>query len=91
MTIYFTGVGPVTNPVEAGLPAPASPLSNSELQVTVTVGGQVVRPSFAGLSPGSIGLAQVNVQMPSLPVGDYPVVITVGSASSNAPLISIGH
>ncbi len=91
MTIYFTGIGPVTNPVEAGLPAPVSPLSNSELQVAVTIGGQVVRPSFAGLSPGSIGLAQVNVQVPSLPPGDYPVVITLGSASSNAPLISIGH
>jgi uncharacterized protein (TIGR03437 family) len=89
MTIYFTGVGPVTNPVASGTAAPLTPLSNAELEVTVTIGGQVLEPSFAGLSPGSIGLAQVNVAVPALPPGDYPVVVTVGGFGSNSVLISI--
>jgi uncharacterized protein (TIGR03437 family) len=89
MTIYFTGVGPVTNPVIAGIAAPASPLSNAELDVSVSIGGMVVEPSFAGLSPGSIGLAQANVKVPSLAPGDYPLTITVGGFSSNAVHVSI--
>jgi uncharacterized protein (TIGR03437 family) len=91
MTVYFTGIGPVTNPVAAGQPAPVSPLSNAELQVSVSIGGQSVIPVFAGLSPGSIGLAQANVQVPALAPGDYPVIVTVGTAVSNAPVISIGQ
>jgi uncharacterized protein (TIGR03437 family) len=89
MTIYFTGVGPVTNPVASGMAAPVAPLSNAELEVTVTIGGQVLEPSFTGLSPGSIGMAQVNVAVPALPLGDYPMVVTVGGFSSNSALVSI--
>jgi uncharacterized protein (TIGR03437 family) len=89
MAIYFTGIGPVTNPVASGTPAPYGPLSNAELKVTVSIGGQSIAPSFAGLSPGSIGLAQANVQVPTLAPGDYPVVVTVGGSDSNSVLVSI--
>ena len=89
MTIYFTGIGPVTNPVASGAPATDKPLSNAELQVTVSIGGRSIAPSFAGLSPGSIGLAQANVQVPALAPGDYPVVVTVGGSDSNSVLVSI--
>ncbi len=44
---------------------------------------------FAGLSPGFVGLYQVNIQIPDLPAGTYPVKITAGSAVSNAPTISV--
>jgi uncharacterized protein (TIGR03437 family) len=90
VTIYLTGMGPVTNPVEAGVPAPESRLAVAELPVSVNMGGKMLVPIFAGLSPGSIGLAQVNVQVPALAPGDYPVTVTIGVAVSNAPLISVG-
>ena len=37
---------------------------------------------YAGLSPGSAGLYQVNIQLPSLPDGDYTFTVSIGSASS---------
>ena len=89
MTIFFTGVGPVTNPVATGMIAPLAPLSNAELEVTVSIGGMVLEPSFAGLSPGSIALAQANVEVPVLAPGDYPVIVTVGGFSSNVAVVSI--
>ncbi len=90
VTVYFTGVGPLDHPVATGAPAPIEgPLSRATLPVTVTIGGQTADLSYAGLTPGSISLAQANVVVPALPAGDYPVVIMVGSAASNGPLISV--
>jgi uncharacterized protein (TIGR03437 family) len=57
--------------------------------VTVTIGGQAANLIYTGLTPGSIALAQANVYVPDLPAGDYPVVITVGTAVSNGPVITV--
>ena len=90
ITVYFTGIGPLDHAVATGQPAPLSgPLSRASLPVSVTVGGQTANVVFAGLTPGSVSLAQANVVVPSLSSGDYPVVITVGGAASNAPVISV--
>ncbi|HJZ96807.1 MAG TPA: SBBP repeat-containing protein, partial [Candidatus Solibacter sp.] len=90
ITIYFTGIGPLDNPVPTGAPAPLDgPLSRATLPVTVTIGGQKATVAYAGLTPGSISLAQANVVVPDLPPGDYPVIITVGTFASNGPLISV--
>ena len=55
----------------------------------LTIGAQPADVLYVGLTPGSISLAQANVVMPNLPAGDYPIVIKVGGATSNAPVISI--
>jgi uncharacterized protein (TIGR03437 family) len=90
VTIYFTGIGPLDHAVATGAPAPLDgTLCKPTLPVTVTVGGQLADVQFVGLTPGSISLAQANVVVPNLPGGDYPIVIRVGVASSNAPLISV--
>ena len=89
VTLYLTGIGAVDNPVAAGQPAPNSPLSRAVLPVAVTVSGQTVVQAFSGLTPGSIGLAQVNITVPALPPGDYPVVVMVNGVASNAPVLSI--
>ena len=90
VTVYFTGIGPLDHPVATGAPAPLEgPLSRATLPVAVTIGGQPAALSYAGLTPGSISLAQANVEVPALPAGDYPVVITVGGAASNGPLIRV--
>jgi uncharacterized protein (TIGR03437 family) len=34
-------------------------------------------------------MAQVNVAVPALPLGDYPMVVTLGGFSSNSALVSI--
>src|SRR5262249_55902593 len=84
ITVYFTGIGPLDNAVATGQPAPLSgPLSRASLPAAVTIGGQPASALFVGLTPGSISLAQANVVVPSLPPGDYPVMITIGGAASN--------
>ena len=88
--IYVTGLGAVTNPVATGEPAPLAPLSVAIAPVTATIGGLDATVQFAGLTPGSIGLGQVNLFIPDLPPGDYAVVITVGGVASNSLLITVG-
>ena len=88
--MYFTGIGPLDHLVATGAPAPLDgTLCKATLLVTVTVGGQLADLQFAGLTPGSISLAQANLVVPNLPAGDYPILIKIGGASSNAPLISV--
>jgi uncharacterized protein (TIGR03437 family) len=52
----------------------------------VTLGGVTLRAQdvlYAGVTPGSAGLYQVNLRIPEgTPDGEQPVVIKVGSASS---------
>jgi len=90
VTVYFTGIGPLDHAVATGAPAPlGGPLSRAALPVAITIGGQPADVLYAGLTPGSISLAQANIVTPNLPSGDYPIVITVGGVASNAPVISI--
>lgn len=44
---------------------------------------------FSGLAPGLIGVGQANVQVPSLPTNDYPLVLTVNGVSSNSVTIAV--
>jgi uncharacterized protein (TIGR03437 family) len=50
-----------------------------------------VIPVFSGLSPGFVGLYQVNLQIPSTaPSGNaVPVVLTIGGVQSNTATIAI--
>jgi len=50
-----------------------------------------IMANYLGLTPGFVGLYQANFTVPSLTPGDYPVVVTVGGLSSNAPIISVAQ
>lgn len=89
ITVYLTGIGPLDNPVATDTQAPSSPLSRATLPASATIGGQNAPIGFLGLTPSGIALAQVNLTVPSLAAGDYPVAITIGGVTSNAPLISV--
>lgn len=88
LTIYCTGLGPVTNPPAAGS-AGAGQLTLST--PTVTIGGVPAQVTFSGLAPGFVGLYQVNVQVPaSAPTGNtVALVITIGGVSSNSVTIAV--
>lgn len=64
ISIYCTGLGPVNNQPPSGTKAPANPLSTTLLPPTVNIGGVAAQVVFSGLSPGFIGLYQVNVRVP---------------------------
>ena len=91
VTMYFTGIGPVTNNPGTGKAAPLSPLSQSTSAVGVTVNGISAQPSFTGLTPGFAGLGQVNFQLPAnTPSGNaIPVVLTINGVSSKTVQISV--
>jgi uncharacterized protein (TIGR03437 family) len=55
VTLWGTGLGPVT---------PIGDLEVTRTQPTVTVAGLPAQVLFSGLSPGTPGLYQVNVQVP---------------------------
>jgi uncharacterized protein (TIGR03437 family) len=60
--------------------------------VNVLIGGVSAELSFKGLTPGAVGLYQVNAVIPAgLPAGysDLPIVITVGSHESQ-PGVTLG-
>jgi uncharacterized protein (TIGR03437 family) len=89
VTVYATGLGQLDNPIPTGAAAPSSPLSNAVVAPTVTINGVNAPVVFAGMSPGFVGLAQLDVQIPSLPTGTYPIVIKQDGQASNAPLIDV--
>jgi uncharacterized protein (TIGR03437 family) len=80
MTIYLTGMGATTPQVDAGLPAPTSPLAQASIQPTVTLGGAGLNVGYAGLAPGEVGVYQINASVPSnAPQGlTVPLVISQG-------------
>jgi uncharacterized protein (TIGR03437 family) len=87
---YLTGQGPLDNPVPTGDVAGSAPLSRPALAYSVTIGGMPAVVDFMGMTPGQIALLQANIVVPaSLSPGDYPVVVTVGGARSNGPVITV--
>ena len=78
VVVFATGQGAVTPPVETGRGAPAAPLSGIT-DVAATIGGRTATPLFAGLTPGFVGLLQVNLLVPGdAPAGaQVPVSITL--------------
>lgn len=89
VTVYLTGQGPVNHPVPDGMDAPLSPLADATLTATATIGGVAAPVQFLGLTPSFVGLAQANIEVPSLATGDYPLVITVGGFVSSSALLSV--
>ena len=88
---YFTGGGPVRNHgLQTGTPAPNA-LSPVEGNSSVKVSSKLASVTYVGLTPGFIGLYQVNFQVPRGASGDHPVVLSVGGQASNAPLISVSN
>ncbi|MCC6361945.1 MAG: VCBS repeat-containing protein [Bryobacterales bacterium] len=90
LVVYFTGGGLVNGDRRTGVPAASTTLMQTKLATTVTIGGQQVGVAFSGLTPGSIGLYQVNITVPTnLSPGDYPVAITVGGVTGSPAVVSV--
>jgi uncharacterized protein (TIGR03437 family) len=89
--LYMTGQGPLDTPVPDGAAAPSNPLARATLPVTVTIGGLDAHVAFAGLTPTLTSLFQVNVQIPEIYSGTHPLVVTVGSSTSDVFPISVGN
>jgi uncharacterized protein (TIGR03437 family) len=77
--LYATGLGSspsgtiIQTPIPSGSP------------VTVNVGSAAATVEFAGLV--AVGEFQINIVVPDLPDGEWPVVLQVGAASSQAAVV----
>lgn len=84
LTLWVTGLGP-TNPITTAGQQPTCPNSTCPATTqlpTITVGGVPVTTVFVSILRYA-GLYQVNIQLPaSLPTGDQPIKISMGSYTS---------
>lgn len=87
--LYLTGLGAVSPATSSGELTPyASPITQTSwATLTVTIGGAALPPSavlYAGLTPGSAGLYQINVVLPPNPGSDPVVQVSIGGQVSAA-------
>jgi uncharacterized protein (TIGR03437 family) len=86
LTVYGVSFGP-TNP--AAVPGtPPTGAAQSIYTASVTLGTINLDPTaifYAGVSPGTAGLDQLNIQVPaSIADGDYPLTMTLGTFTTPA-------
>ena len=87
LIIYSNGLGLVDQTVATGA---ASSAANALLPVRVTIGGVEVPVAYAGLTPGFVGLYQVNVHLSSsVPTGDDIAVVLEQNGITSNPLLPI--
>ncbi len=95
VVIYVIGLGPASPSVSSGTasPTPAATVPQTRVcfgQHTVVIQPVCTTAGFAGLTPGLVGLYQVNVTIPSgLPKGNVPIFFTVAGEASDQELIAL--
>jgi len=88
-SLFFTGQGPVDQPEDDGDAPDVGTAVSATLPASATVGGIPAEVHFVGLAPLYPGLAQMNLRIPPLASGTYPVVIKIGDVASNAPRLTV--
>ena len=87
---YLLGLGSLATPIADGAGAPLNPLAVASVTPVVTLNGTPATVLFAGLTPGLVGLYQVNFQVPqNTPNGNAMVVLTQGAFTSNTALMPV--
>ena len=90
VVIYLAGMGSTDNPVRAGDQAPVSPLASVNAVPSVKLGGKPVSLAFAGLTPGLIGVYQINFQVPEdAASGDLSLEVSQSGVSSNVSSLPV--
>src|SRR5262249_51941486 len=90
IVVYVLGVSTLAEPQTTGAGAPLDHFVTFRAALTLNVGGIALVPTFAGLTPGSVGLMQVNFRVPSLAPGNYDLKLTVNGSAANVPKLIIG-
>lgn len=91
ITVYLVGLGAVSPAVGDGAATPASGFTTPTQTVTATIDGMNATVLFAGLTPQAVALGQVNLIVPGIAAGTYPLVIKVGNQASSAAMLSVGY
>jgi uncharacterized protein (TIGR03437 family) len=90
LVLYTTGLGPLSLNLRDGYGAPSSPLAYTTSPLHVFVGGEEARVYFSGLTPGYVGLYQVNFVVPSdAPPGNLDLQIQTPYSSSQVATLPV--
>jgi uncharacterized protein (TIGR03437 family) len=91
ITVYLTGIGVLDGELAAGQAAPSTRLFRAALDSSATIAGRDTPLLFLGLTPGFVGLAQANIQLPAdLPAGNaLELVISVNRQRSNPAQVAV--
>jgi len=90
IVIYLTGLGATDIPVASGAASPLDPLARVVDTPVMTMNGNTIPVQFAGLTPGLVGLYQINFQVPeTTPNGNYELLISQSGTVSNKTFIAV--
>jgi uncharacterized protein (TIGR03437 family) len=83
--LYGIGFGPLSDGTLAGVIDPGTNKVNAPMDISI--GGMSAQVTYAGLTPGSVGLYQFNVVVPNIPASDVtPVTFRPGGVQGTQTL-----
>ena len=85
--LYLAGMGATDNPVGTGFGSPGTPLAHPTSAPSLTIGGAPVPVLFAGLTPGLVGLYQINFQIPLTASGNMRLEVSQAGFVSNSTVL----
>ena len=86
LVIYSTGLGRTNPDTPTGMPSPSSPLAAALNVPQVLLGNMNLPLLYAGLSPGEIGVYQINVKVPNNAPTGSTVALVINQASSSTAI-----
>ena len=90
ITLYANGLGPVDNTPATGQQSSATLLGRTTTQPQVTIGGKTAQILFSGLTPQTIGLYQINVQVPAdAATGLQSLTLSIGGVTAKSSQIVV--
>ena len=90
LVIYLAGLGLTSQPVADGAAAPDSPLEIPLIAPALTLNGVGVPIYFSGLTPGFVGLYQMNFQVPAnTPNGDVQLIVSQDGVAGNSTILPV--
>ena len=91
VVFYLTGLGSSTNQPATGNPAPAPPTGPLN-PVVLTLNGTASPALFVGLTPGTVGLYQIDFTVPAgTPDGNLVLTVSQAGAISNVTILPVHH